>query len=67
MKNTTKRAWIKTLLTIGIIAIALAIGTVWPPFVAYVMATLIIGMIVGGVFLVFKTYEDDKEFNKKWK
>lgn len=67
MTNASKRALFKTALVIGIIAIILAIGTVWPPIIGYAVLAFVITVICGVIFMGFKIFEDEKESRSKWK
>lgn len=65
MTDANKRAMFKTALTVGVIAIVLAIASVWPPILGWVAMLFFVGMFIGAIFAVFSMYEDHKD--TKWK
>lgn len=64
MTPTSKKAMFKTALTIGIIAIILAIATVWPPIFGYVALLFFVSVFVGVIYMLFYMYEDTKTWKK---
>lgn len=60
-----QRAAVKTAMTIGIIAIILALATVWPPILGYAVAAAVISMFIGVIYMFFYMIEDVR--SNKWK
>ena len=59
------RALKKTVITMAIIAVILAIAHVWPPILAYVLLGIFVSMFVGAIYAMFSMYEDTKEWRKR--
>lgn len=59
-----QRSLVKTALVLGIIAIILAIGTVWPSILGYLVLIGFTAFIVTAIYGMFRMVEDQKEWEK---
>lgn len=66
MEDTkNNRALKKTIITVAIIAVVIAIANVWPPILGYIAIGIFVSMFVGAIYAAFSMYEDSKERNKR--
>lgn len=60
-----QRAMVKTAFVIGVLAILLAIGFVWPAFLAYAALSAVIGIFIFMIYGIFLMIEDHKEWFRR--
>lgn len=60
-----QRALTKTAFVLGLIAIIIAISTVWPAFLVYSAATIIVGLFVFMIYGMFVMHEESKDWRKR--
>lgn len=60
-----QRAIVKTAMVLGLIAIIVALGTVWPLFIGYFMMAVFIGTMGYLIYIAILGYEEHKEFRKR--
>lgn len=60
-----QRALVKTAMVVGIIAIVLAIATVWPPVLGYALLLFVTGFFLFMIYAIFRMIEDQKEWRKR--
>lgn len=65
MMTARQNALVKTAMVLGLIAIILALGTVWPAFVGYFMITVFFGTMIFLVYMMFLGYEEHKELRRR--
>lgn len=63
--NAHYRALTKTACVVGIIAIIIAIASVWPPILGYTALLLMTTLFLGMIYASFRMYEDQKEWDKR--
>lgn len=63
--NAHQRAMVKTAMTVGIIAIIIAVATVWPPILGYAALIGIASFFLFLIYGMFRMYENDKDFWNK--
>lgn len=66
MEDTkNNRALKKTIITVTIIAVVIAIANIWPPILGYIAMGIFVSMFVGAIYAAFSMYEDSKKWNKR--
>ena len=60
-----QRAAVNTALAVGVIAIIIAIATVWPPILGYAGLTVFASMFIGIIYMFFYMIEEGRR--NKWK
>ena len=65
MMTARQNALVKTAMTLGIIAIILALGTVWPVFIGYFLLAIFFGTMVFLIYLGFLVHEQTNERRRR--
>ena len=65
MMTARQRAIVKTAMVLGLIAIIVALGTVWPLFIGYFMMAVFIGLLTFLIYIMFRMIDETKEWDKR--
>ena len=58
-------ALVKTAMFFGLVAIVMALGTVWPTFIGYFLLSVFAGATIFVVYMVFLGYDQHKDLSEK--
>lgn len=65
MMTARQRAIVKTAMVLGLIAIIVALGIVWPLFIGYFMMAVFIGLLTFLIYITFRMIDETKEWDKR--
>lgn len=63
--TTHQSALVKTAMVLGLIAVIVALSTVWPAFVGYFMLVMFFATMAFAIYMMFLGYEEHKELRKR--